>query len=442
MSCPWFLLASDSFPAWISMETIQLFWMESQRGGFWPRVRSLECCMDWDTAPFISSFFTPTIADLDLSFPDKNSWLLQPTLSLISHTCRQLQSLKIFVGTSGSSPGIEMGRLISASASTLHTIAIQSPTPPEILPVIFELPLLRSLKLKKPQFPDQIPSGILPSLELVSFRDTRGPNLTQFFGKLSTRKLVEVGVYYSETIQVPTLLHSLTGATATIENLSLSPVTALCRSSIALLCTFTNLTYLFITCACVEPIVGLQCTFQLTDQDLLDLGGALPLIHTLSLGPGCRTPCCATFKSLIGLSRTCGSLKSLSITVDFASIVDASGQQNNSNASPGVNSPRIQRGRSKLRQLNLGNSSLPGTPRCEWIVALALFTIFPSVDLVHSPHEWWGGVRRDILVCQRIFHAIEAEGKSLDTRSGIPTLMHLIQTRPQSYKLMKGSRLS
>ena len=33
----------DRFPAWISMETIQIFWMESQRGGFQPNVRSLGC---------------------------------------------------------------------------------------------------------------------------------------------------------------------------------------------------------------------------------------------------------------------------------------------------------------------------------------------------------------------------------------------------------------
>jgi hypothetical protein len=362
------------------METIQLFWMESQRGGFWPRVRSLGCYIDWDIVPFISLFLAPTIADLDLCFPHKSNRLLQPTLSLISHTCRQLQSFKIDVGTPGSPSGGEMGRLISASGSALRSIDIQSSTPPEIFPLIFKLPLLRSLRLQEPQLPDQIPSGILPSLELVSFRGSRGSNLAQFFGRLSAKKLAEVVVDYSETIQLPTLLNSLTWTTATISHLFLSPVTALDRPDVALLCTFTNLTSLVIQCACVKLNMGIQCSFQPTDQDLLDLGGALPRIRTLNLGPHCHKPCRVTFKSLIGLSRICSRLESLSIKVDFASVVDGSGQQNDTNASPGTNNSRTRRGRSKLRVLDVGNTSLPDIPGCEWTVALALFAVFPSIN--------------------------------------------------------------
>ena len=382
--------------------------MESQRGGFWPRVCSLDCHIDWDIVPFISSFLTPTIADLCLSFPHKSNLLLQPTLSLISHTCRQLRSLEIDVDTSGSPSGGEIGRLVSASRSTLRSINIQPSTPPEAFPAIFNLPLLRSLELEDPQFSDLVPSEMLSPPEDVSLIHSCDPSLAQFLRRLSIKNLTRVSILASETIQLHTSLNSLTRATATIEHFMLSPVAALGHSSIAFLCKFINLTYLAIGCVCIGDGPDILCSFQPTDQDLLDLGGALPRIRVLYLGPGCRKPCRATFKSLICLSRICGSLECLLIKVDFASIVDGPGQQININVSPGVNNPHAQRGRSKLRGFGVGNSSLPDAPRCEWIVALALFTIFPSANLVRVPDERWAGVQRDILVCRRIFHAIEA----------------------------------
>ena len=331
-----------------------------------------------------------------------------------------------------------MGRLISASRSTLRSIVIQPSTPPGTFPAIFNLPLLRSLRLEDPQFSDQVPSEILSPLEDVSLIRSRSPSSVQFLRRLSTNKLARVTIIAGVTIQLHTSLSSLTRATATLKHLSLSPVTALGRSNISLLCTFTNMTSLVIGCICGVLGPDLPCSFQLTDQDVLDLGGALPRIHSLNLSSGCRKPCHVTFKSLISLSRICGSLECLSIRVDFASIVDGSVQQNNRNATPGANNSHSQRGRSKVWMLNVGNSSLPDTPRCEWIVALALFTAFPSINLYFTPNERWREVRDDISICRQIFRAIEAEGKSLNTRSGTPMLMRsILSDNPSSINSRK-----
>lgn len=216
--------------AWVSLETIQLFWMESQQEGFWPGVRSLECNIDWEIVPFISLFLTPTITNLDLTLPRENNRLLQPTLSLLRHTCRQLKSLRMDVSTSTPLSGGEMGRLISASRHTLQHIDVRSPTPPEIFPLIFNLPWLRRLTLREPRLPDQIPSEISPSLEAIDFIGNHDPNLTQFLRRLS--RLTEVSIRCAGAIPLFTLLNSLCGAAATMNLLYLLPVTVLDRPSI------------------------------------------------------------------------------------------------------------------------------------------------------------------------------------------------------------------
>lgn len=422
--------------AWISAETIQLIGMESQREGFWPRLCSLKCNIGWEIAPFISSFLAPTIIDLDLTLPREKNRLLQPTLSLLAHTCRQLQSLRMNVDTFGPPSGAEMGRLLSASQHTLYHIDIGPSAPPEIFPAIFNLPLLRSLTLQEPRLPDQFPPEISPPLETIDFNGNHGPNLTQFLKRL--QKLAAVSVYCGETIQLSTFLDSLCGATATVGCLSLSPVTTLDRSSVALLRTFTNLTSLTIRCACGYRGRSWQCSFQLTNEDLLDLGGGLPHIRTLSLGPGCHGPCHVTFKSLVCLSRMCGSLENLSIRVDFADIVNGSDQPNHGNASPRDDGASPQRERSRLWILTVGNSPLPDTPRCEWIVALALASTFPSLKYLFSycsgeMSKRWNEVLGDILVCQKIFHITQGEGKSLRSHhlcSVIPIPMRSTQTPP------------
>ena len=203
-----------------------------------------------------------------------------------------------------------MGRLISASISTLRSIVIRPSTPPEAFPAIYDLPLLQSLELGEPQFSDQVPSEILSPLEDVRLICSCGPNLTQFLRRLSTKKLAALLIISGETIQPPTSIARLINwATATLGCLNLSLVTTFGCSSIALLCTFTNLTSITISCVCVDHNIGLPLSFQPTDQDLLNLGGALPRIHSLDLSTGCRMLCQVTFKSLIGLSRICGNLE-------------------------------------------------------------------------------------------------------------------------------------
>jgi hypothetical protein len=435
------LLGRSYYLACISEETIQHFWTESQRGGFWPGLRSLECCVaGWDTAPFISTFLNPSITHLGLRSPQESNPLLPPTLSIISHTCRQLQSFTIDVGASGSPPISEMGRLISTSGSTLRSIEVKPFTPPEIFPVIFKLPLLRSLTLEEPRLPDQIPSKILPSLEAVNLAGNRVPNLAQFFGRLSAKKLAEVKVNYSQAIQPLPLLSSLTGATATMKHIDLSRVTTLCRSSIALLRTFTNLTYLYIRCLC-KPEIWSRCSSQLTDQDLLDLGGALPCIRSLHLSPQCFTQPHFTFKTLVHLSRICGSLEHLSAKVDFTSFVDGCDRLTSSNVNLGDHNS--QRGRSKLRVWDVGNSPLPRVSRYGATVAVALATAFPSIKMIMNACQdpesrEWGEVTRKVHTCQKVFRILQAEGERLNTGLVIPVLTRLIQTLLQFRRPAEG----
>ncbi|KAF9649266.1 hypothetical protein BDM02DRAFT_1936668 [Thelephora ganbajun] len=391
---------------WISVETIQLLGMELQRGGFWPRVCRLKCNIDWDFLPFISSFLTSTIINIDLTLPRERNLLLQPTLSLLKQTCRQLQSLTMDIDASDPPCGGEMGRLIFASRHTLRCIKIRSSTPPDIFPVIFDLPRLQDLILRELHLPNEVPPRMLPYLKTICFFGTRGPNLTQFFRGLPAQRLATVTIFRGEIIQLPALLDSMRGATGIMDALHLSPVTALDPPSISLLCSFINLTSLTIGCVC-EGLVG-PCSFAPTDRDISQLGGALPHIRILNLSPGCRGPRHVTFVSLICLSRMCGNLGSLAIRVDFASIID-SDQLNHNNASLGANSARPQRTRSRLGTLIVGNSPLPDTPHCEWVTALALVSIFPSIKVIFSYCDGemlkrWDEVRDDVFVCQKIFY--------------------------------------
>ena len=413
-----FRILWDSPRAWVSVETIQLLGMESQRGGFWPGLRLLKCNIDWEIVPFISLFLTPTIINLDLTLPRNGNRLLQPTLSLLTHTCRQLQSLTTDVDTSGPLSGGEMGRLISASQHTLRRVEIKCSTPPDIFPVIFNLPRLQDLALQGPPLPKQVPPNILARLKNITFNGSHGPYLQRFLRELSGQRLERVSISYGGIIQLSTLLESLRGASATINMLHLYPATTLGHSSTTLLRSFTNLTYLTIGCVCEDIAVGGPCSFQLADENVLELGGALPHVRTLNLARGCRGPRHVTFISLIHLSRACGNLDDLSIRVDFTSIAGGSDQLNHNNLSLGIGGTHPQRTRSRLRKLNVGHSPLPDIPRCEWVVALALVSIFPSIVHAYSfcleeAGKRWGEVQKDILVCQEIFRIAQAAGKCL-----------------------------
>jgi len=405
--------------AWVSVETIQLIGMESQRGGFWPRLCSLRCNIGWEIVPFLSSFLNPTITNLCLTLPQEGNRLLQPTLSLLAHTCHQLQRLTLNADTSDPLSGGETGLLISASRHTLRHIDIGPFTPPDVFLAIFDLPLLQDLTLQQSHLPSQIPLNALPRIRTINFHGSHGPNLPQFLKGVPASALTTVTITHGGIIQLSATLNPLRGASATINTLYLSPITALDHSSVTLLCSFTNLKYLSIGCICetLGPIG--PCSFQPTDENILELGGALPHISLLSLAPGCREPRHVTFTSLICLSRTCCDLGGLSIRVDFTSVVGGSSQLNHRDLYPGVNSTRPQRAKSRLGTLTVGNSPLPDFPRCEWVVALALVRIFPSIRFLTSycTEEMdgrWKGVKEDILVCQKIFR-ITATGKHLDT---------------------------
>jgi len=406
--------------AWVPVDTIQLIGMESwQRGGFWPRLCSLRCNIGWDIVPFLSSFLNPTITTLELTLPRQRDQLLQPTLSLLAHTCRRLQSLMVDAETSDPPSGSEIGHLISASRHTLRHIEIRSFTPPDIFPVIFDLPRLQDLTLQNPQLPNRIPPNVLPRFRTINFYGNHGTNLPQFLKGVPVSALTTVTISNGGIIQLSVTLNPLRGASATMNTISLSPVMALDHSGITLLRSFTNLKSLSIGCVCENLGPSGSCSFQPTDENILELGGALPRISFLNLAPGCRGPRHITFASLICLSRMCGKLGSLSMRVDFTSIVDCSDQLNRSYLGLGADSARPRRANSRLGALTVGNSPLPDSPRCEWVIALALVRIFPSIRYLYSyctgeMRGRWEGVQGDILVCKNILRSTRATGKHLD----------------------------
>ena len=253
------------------------------------------------------------------------------------------------------------------------------------------------------------------------FRSNHGPNLPQFLRGIPVLALTAVTISHGGIIQLSATLNALRGASATINTFRLSPVMALDNSSVTLLCLFTNLRSLSIGCICENLGLSGPCNFQPTDENILELGGALPHILLLSLAPGCRGPRNVTFASLICLSRMCDELGSLSIRVDFTSIIDGSNQLNHSDLGQGVNIVRTKRATSTLgMSLIVGNSPLPDFPRCEWAVALALVMVFPSIRFLSSYCKdemggRWEDVKRNILICKNIFRTTQATGKHLST---------------------------
>jgi len=401
--------------AWISVETIQLIGMESQQGGFWPRLCSLRCNIGREIIPFLSSFLNPTITNLDLTLPRQGNWLLQPTLSLLAHTCRQLQSLILDVNTSDQPSGGEMGRLISASRCTLQRIEIRPFTPPEIFPAIFNLPQLQDLTLQKPHLPSRTPPNVLPRFRAITFSGDHGLNLPQFLRGVPVSVLTTVTISRGGIIRLSAVLDALRGASATMSALYLTPVATLDHSNVPLLCLFTNLKSLSIGCICEDSGPSGPCSFQLTDENIRELGGALPHIHVLSLASSCRGPCHVTFASLICLSRMCGRLGGLLIRIDFMSVVDGSDQLNHTD----LDSAGPHWATSRLVTLTVGRSPLPDSPRCEWMVALALVRIFPSIKFISSHcteemHRRWEEVEGHLLFCKKILHIMQATGKHLN----------------------------
>ena len=410
--------------AWVSVETIQLLGMESQQGAFWPGLRLLKCNIGWEIVPFISLFLSPTITHLDFTLPHESNRLLQPTLSLLSHTCRKLVSLTMELHTSDPLSGGEMGRLISASRNTLRLIEITPFTPQGVFPAIINLPQLQDLILREPHLPDQIPPAVLPHFRNITLEGKHGPNLLQFFKGVPVKRLTGVKITRGGIIQLFPLLELLRGASATMDNLCLSPLTALDRSSVTLLYSFTHITRLVIGCVCEDGSArGIPCGFQLTDENIQKLGEALPRIKCLYLASSCRAPHHVTFPSLVRLSRACGDLGDLGIKVDFTGIIDGSDQLNDSGPDLGANGARPQRTISGLSQLRLGNSALPNTPRCEWVVALALVSIFPSIQSVSTigageMGRRWDDVRGAMITCKKTFRIAQVTSKHLSTYVG------------------------
>jgi len=147
--------------------------------------------------------------------------------------------------------------------------------------------------------------------------------------------------------------------------------------------------------------------FQPTDQTVAGLGVAVPNITHLTLGgPTCPNLKYVTFLSLVSLSKSYRDLETLTIRVDFRSMVIPSLRWSEG-FQTGATFDGPQGSACKLRKLVVGLSTLPNHPDTGWVVAIGLGKIFPSLsEIVSSDEDDWGIVWRNIGTLHQVFHTV------------------------------------
>ena len=183
--------------------------------------------------------------------------------------------------------------------------------------MIFDPLQLQDLTLRVLHLPNQAPPRVLPRFRTIKFRGAHGTNFPQFLRGVSMSRLKPVTINYGGITQSSTVLEQSRGASVTTGELSLSPVTSLSHSNITVICWFTDLIHLSISCVCEGPEQSGPRSFHPTDENIQDLVEALSRIRLLSLTPECSTPHGVTFASLVRLSRACDDLEVLAIRVLF-----------------------------------------------------------------------------------------------------------------------------
>lgn len=387
--------------------------MRSTLDPLWPRLIALRLAngLDWDSMSHTLAFLSPKINNFALALPPDNNILLQPILSIASDRCRSVQELTLDITVDDPISAHGVAGLIFACRDTLRTLDIRSPFKAEYLPITAGLPQLRTLRLEKARLPCDLPPFSFRSLEEVAILHFHGPRLLHFFDRLCSTNLNVVKISAVDTMAFEKLTATLSKFSASLKVLKISAV-----ADLHLPCTaapyplFPNLRELFVGCLPWGD-VGIRgpCVFRPTDQAIAKLGTAIPSITHLTLGSSfCPLHHCVTFLSLISLSKTCQDMESLAIRVDFQSMIASPCGSEGTEADV---APEITQGDAcKLRKLVVGPSILPDCPGSEWLVAIGLGKIFPSLSEVagYSPPEQgkWEQVGENIRMSRQVLRNV------------------------------------
>ncbi|KAF9649238.1 hypothetical protein BDM02DRAFT_1934317 [Thelephora ganbajun] len=399
----------------VSSETISFLAMRSTLDPLWPRLTSLRLTkgLGWDAVPSTLAFLSPKTTNFTLVLPRDSNILLQPILLIASDRCHRLQELvlDVIVGDSCSAHGV--GGLISACRDTLRTLEIRSPFTAEHLLIVANLPQLRNLRLEVARFPCDLPLDAFPSLEEVTILRFHGPRLQHFFKCLRTTSLKVVKIYGFGAIGFKKSIAAISRFSASLRVLEISAVANLeLPSAVVPRLLFANLTNLHVGCLRWGDGVYGPCMFRPTDEDIAELGVAIPNITHLTLGsPTCPDLRCVTFLSLVSLSKTCQDLETLVIRVDFQTMI-APSFCNNEDAEADATFDGTQGNACKLRKLVVGSSTLPIHPESGWLVAIGLGKIFPFLSEVAGyglslDRYKWGQVGRNIGMSRQVLRSVQ-----------------------------------
>ena len=392
-------------------ETISFFGIRSTLDPLWPRLTSLRLTdgLGWVAISSTLTFLSSRITALTLALPQDDSILLQPILSIATDRCRWLQELVLDVVAFDSDSTNAVRDLIIACGDTLRTLDIKSTLKGVYLPIIANLPRLRSLKLWAAHNSCDLPSHAFPSLEEVIILHFRGQRAQDFFERLCTTGLKAAKIHGTDVIAFGESMAALSRFSASLEVLEISGVENLDLPGVVVPpLLFQNLRTLYVGCLRWDD--GTHhgpCVFQPTDKAVAGLGAAVPNIIHLTLGsPTCPNLKCVTHLSLVSLSKTCRDLETLMIRVDFRSMVVpylrwSEGFQT------GTTFDGPQGGTCKLRKLVVGLSALPNHPDSGWVVAIGLGKIFPSLsEVVGLGEDDWGGVWKNIGTLRQVLHTV------------------------------------
>jgi len=132
----------------VTPETIS-FGVQSTLDPVWPRLTSLRLTdgVGWAAISSILTLLSSRITTLTPTLPRDDNALLQPILSVVTDRCRWLQELVLDVVTLDSDSTNAVRELIIVCKDTLHTVDIRSSFKGVYLPIIANLPRLRSHRL-------------------------------------------------------------------------------------------------------------------------------------------------------------------------------------------------------------------------------------------------------------------------------------------------------
>jgi hypothetical protein len=396
----------------VSSETISFLGMQSTVDPLWPRLTSLRLSNrpGWDSVVSTLAFLSPKIKTLALILPRDTSILLQPILSIASGKCRLVQELVLDIVADDPRSANWVGGLISACGDTLHTLEINSSFKVEYLPIISNLPQLRTLRLERAHFSCDLPSDAFPVLEEFTFPHFLGRRLQHFLRRLGTTNLKVAKIYSTDAIDFRKAIAALARFSTSLTDLEITAVAAVdvLRVSASRL-PFSNLKNVSLRCFRWGDIFHESCAFRPSDEAITALAAAMPNLTHLTLGSStCPNLQCVTFLSLVSLSNSCKGLETLEIKVDFQTMVAPALAWNKDAGTDAISYESQSRG-CKVRKLFVGLSALPDHPESGWIVAIGLGKIFPSLVEVEGygfERSKWEQVGANIRMSRQVLRII------------------------------------